>query len=83
MFGVQDLLDEDGTAWRVTLSMSRSGVAKRMFILEKIGMLPSPWHYAGSDFDLCHVECKSVLHSALLALIAHWCCEPPHYSLQW
>ncbi|KAL3157100.1 hypothetical protein ABBQ38_001346 [Trebouxia sp. C0009 RCD-2024] len=32
-----DLLDEDNTAWPVTLSMSSYGVAKRMFILEKIG----------------------------------------------
>ncbi len=34
---VQDLLDEDNTAWPVTLSMASYGVAKRMFILEKIG----------------------------------------------
>ena len=34
---VQELVDEDSTAWPVTLSMSSYGVAKRMFILEKIG----------------------------------------------
>jgi len=38
---VQDLLDEDGMTWPVTLSMSSSGIAKRMFILEKIGKKPS------------------------------------------
>lgn len=34
---VQELVDEDNTEWPVTLSMSSYGVAKRMFILEKIG----------------------------------------------
>ena len=38
---VQELIDEEGTAWPVTLSMSSSGAAKRMFILEKIGRLLS------------------------------------------
>lgn len=35
----QDLVDDDGSSWPVTLSMSSSGVAKRMFLLEKIGTL--------------------------------------------
>ena len=34
---IQDLEDEDGTCWPVTLTMSSCGAAKRMFILEKIG----------------------------------------------
>ncbi|KAL0032413.1 hypothetical protein WJX79_010192 [Trebouxia sp. C0005] len=33
-----DLLDESGITWPVMLSMSCSGIAKRMFILEKIGV---------------------------------------------
>ncbi|KAL0034314.1 hypothetical protein WJX77_008756 [Trebouxia sp. C0004] len=33
-----ELLDESGLSWPVTLSMSCSGIAKRMFILEKIGV---------------------------------------------
>ncbi len=37
--GLQDLLDESGITWPVMLSMSRSGIAKRMFILEKIGTI--------------------------------------------
>lgn len=35
--GLQELLDESGVTWPVVLSMSRSGIAKRMFVLEKIG----------------------------------------------
>lgn len=42
---VQELLDEDNTAWPVTLSMSSYGVAKRMFILEKIGKQTASKHF--------------------------------------
>ena len=36
--GLQDLVDESGTTWPVMLSMSCMGIAKRMFVLEKIGI---------------------------------------------
>ena len=37
---MQELADEEGSVWPVTLSMSTSGVARRMFMLEKMGRPP-------------------------------------------
>ncbi|KAL0049880.1 hypothetical protein WJX82_011620 [Trebouxia sp. C0006] len=75
-----DLLDESGITWPVMLSMSRSGIAKRMFILEKIGVYLQQHNLKPGDCIAIKRTYDDLLHIVINADAPADVCEGPTVS---